>query len=738
MNRLSLVCAACSVWPLFAAGADAPNLAQGRRVEFAPAPNYRLTRRGDTDAADLTDGNLTRRKDDRLWFDRTCVGWSYPGLAQLVVDLGAPRPVGEIAIRFQGGSPQAGVCMPGWVDAAASLDGKTFYKAASYCRWRPGDKERFHIRPNDGNAWVFELRFPRVNVRARYVGLSFYGTGLTVADELYVRPCAADQARPPAGDPLPFAARGAAAYFHKPKLYVTTNIATPTPVGLIVSRNQEKAPLEVVLELPEGMSLRAGGFGKRQAGDPQRTTRAGAERVVFKLKPGKSNKAAGRVYFSAAWKPGRRGVIRYQTRWPGGATPVCSIPVEAIRIPACPVRSKRLMLGLGWWSLGATMKWPNALRAFETIGFNTVPLFAYWTHFDAPEVKEFLTTCRRRGFKIVNIDSPWHRMLTRYKKDKEIYCQFADGSVGKKLCPSYRGPHYREEIERLAKQTAAARASYLSCDIELWGWRGPTDAAKCMRCQKDFKASGCKDIAEWKLRKGYEIWRDMAEAVRREMTKAGLPMPDMGGYDFEAGKNYQFFWPFDRLYPEYMQSAQVSTYTPLEPYHIALVGDEVRRNRSRLPKSDVLPWITPGDAGTFPGWAFRAALLECFCNGARGVYFWSGRVWDAESLAAFAQVIREIAPVEDVIVDGELLAGVTTHPAVRVSGMRAGDRMVILAADYFAKAAKTVQITVPVRKRSVVIDLEIGRRLAVIEPGRATFAAPLAAHAPRLLLVQPE
>ena len=99
------------------------NLAAGRPVIFSPTPNYYLTRQGDTDAADLTDGRLTQREDRHMWFEPLAVGWSYAGRVNLAVDLGEMAAIEEIAIRFLGGSPQHGISFPGWVEAFVSEDG---------------------------------------------------------------------------------------------------------------------------------------------------------------------------------------------------------------------------------------------------------------------------------------------------------------------------------------------------------------------------------------------------------------------------------------------------------------------------------------------------------------------------------------------------------------------------------------------------------------------------------------
>lgn len=734
----SLACIALFCASL-AHGASDDNLALGRPVVFAPKPNYRLTARGDTDETDLTDGALTSRKDCHLWFDAKCVGFSYPGLAQLSVDLGRPEPVAEVAIRLQGGSPQAGISFPGWVDVLVSLDGERYYKAASYSKWRPGDKAKYAIPRNEGKGWVHKLAFPDLNVTARHVGISFYATGLTVADELYVIRGAAAEARDPsaAGELTGFTTSGVRIYFHKPVVKFSTNIATPNPFGLILPDTLAKQPFELVLDLPQGVRFAGGKIGETELASAAGQPIEALTRYTFPCKANTSAKSWARVYMAGDWPAGKRGMLRYMTRWSGGSTPLCQQPIVAIEIPKCPTRAKRLMLGLGWWSMDATLEWPDALTAFETIGFNTVPMAARWSKPESKDTQAFIEECHARGFKIVNIDSPFHHMIHRHKRDQSLYCQFADATVGKRLCPSYRGPHYKEEIQRLARETALVKASYVSCDIELWNWQGPVDAAKCTRCQADLKSSGQADLKQWQLAKGEEIWRDLSEAIRRETAKAGLPMPDVGGYDFEPGKSYQFFWPFDRLYPKHMHSAQVSTYTPLEPYHLALIGDNVRENRSKLLKSDVLPWITPGDSGTFSGEAFRLALLECFCNGARGVYFWSGRVWDSDTLAGFAHAIRNVAPVEDIIVDGELLQGASCTPAARVSGMRDRDRMLVLLADYYNTGTKSVTLQLPVRVPSVVVDQDRGLTLGRLAPENRSIKIDIGPARTRLLRVEP-
>ncbi len=741
------------------------NLAAGRPIVFAPAPNYRLTQRNDTDAVDLTDGRLTKRADRHIWFDSTAVGWSYGGRVNLAVDLGRMSRIDEIAIRLLGGSPQAGINFPGWIEAFVSDDGEHYVKVAECSRWRTADFQRFGVPDDAGKGWIHCLRFQDLAARGRWVGLRMYVTGLAATDELYVfglpmvdpphkiatdGPDEPDEGGHPPADPPQNPNRGQLSdftvthpqpYFHKPNLELATNICLPVPVGVVMPADQPKGePLDMTIELPPGIELCGGQLAGQESGQikPEMLP-DGYRRYQFNGSVKSSTKTFGRLYFQApGWKDGRAGSLRYRFQYADWESAIVQLPVHAVEVPRAP-RLKRMMAGLGWWSAGATAKWPGALDAWDQLGLNCFSLFAHWMRDDNPDWK-LVDEARRRGFFIVNIDSPLHRMASRAAKTPEICDQFADGSVGDKLCVSYRGQHYKNEIERFAAAMARARPHFTSLDIEVWGWQGPVDCRRCTRCQADFAASGMKSWEAWQVAKGNEMWRDMITAARAAVKETGNdPEFEIGGYDFRAGGPYQNVWSVDDMYPQWMQSSQVSTYTCLYPYHLELIGNEVREDRAHLPQSDVLPWLTPGDAGTFPGESFQWALLECYCNGARGAYFWSSRVWDSESLIAYNRVVRAIAPVEEILINGELVGeAARADGSGRVSGIRQGKEMVLLVADYFGRTDGTINLTLQVAARSEIRDLLDGKLLSPeVQPGERRLPVPLGSNRARLLHVHP-
>ncbi len=718
------------------------NLALGKTVSFSPQPNYGLTSAGDTDATDLTDGRLSDRPDGKLWFQAKCVGYSYGGRANLSLDLGEAEPISEIAIRFQGGSPQGGITGPTWMAALVSDDGETWRQVGEYSILGRDDNEALGVPRDEGTAFVHRFRFSDLNTRGRYVGLAFYCSGLLVSDEMYVvrgehDADAVDLAALPVVD---FSTSRPQMQLHKPYLWFTTNIATPNPVGLIAPDGAETQDVTIALELPPGVQLvDGGGFGRGSEDAPAEPLSAiegehiadGWTRYEWSGTAGAATKTWGRLFIGGDWEDGREGEMRYQVAYADGTqAPVMTVPIRAVEVSETE-QPDELVVGLSWYGLGSMVSWPDSLGAFRTMGLNTISNHAHWiakpgaAGYD--EQWALWDEAREQGFKLLNIDSTFHRI----PNEPETRCQFADGTIGTKLCPSYRGQYYRAELERVASQNAKAKPDYIFPDIELWGWRGPTDAEKCTRCQADFAESGCETLAEWQLQKGSEMWVDVVEAIRAAVAEAGGLEPEFGVYDWVPTSDYQYTWPFRRLYPEYLQSAQPSTYTPLNWFNIMTVGGEARASRELLDGPDALPWISPGDAGTFDGERFRYALLECFCNGARGMNFWSGRVWDTEILVAYSRVIRNLVPVEDLLLAGELLEGAEVQGPGRISGVVADGEMVVLVADYYQDAGGAVTVKLPVDAAMTATDLDTGETLTVAADG--TLRVPLEGVRARVL-----
>jgi hypothetical protein len=720
------------------------DLALGKKVLFSPGPNYSGTATGGTDAFDLTDGKVSERTDNRLWYDATSVGWSYPGRFNLGVDLGQQSDITEIAMRFQnGGTVGTGLMFPGWVEAFVSNDGKHYTKIAEFSRWHKGDFEKYGI-PNvkaRGNSVVDTLRFQNLKARGRFVGLRIYGAAVTISDELYVYGTAdSGVAAEEAMIPSDFTVTQPQVYFNKPYLEIATNIPLPVPIGL-TTPDADGSDVSVTMELPPGFKFRGGKIGGIDiASLKPKVLSDGWSLYTFDAKKAKSDKMFGQVYMQAkGWKDEQNGELRYQSGNDNWQSPQMTIPIRAVNVPAAP-RLKTIMASLGWW-YSASGEWPDELNTFRVLGINTFNVFGKMGMPTDPKAPQWarLEDARKAGFFISNIDSPLYWMKANHKDEKEIYNQLEDGNPGKQLCISYRGPYYQEEVERFATSIARIKPDFTSEDIELWSG-GLTESPRCTRCQADFKASGFKTWEDWQEAKGKEMISDLMLASRKALKDAGGHDFQNGVYDLSPGETYQDLFNFDSMYPQLLQRSEVSTYTSLLPDDLEFIGDQAREDRAKLPRSDVMPWNTPGDAGTFSGDDFMWSLLENYTNGARGIWFWSSRMWDSEDLIAYNKVIHAIAPVENVIVDGNLIGSdATIEGAGRVSGMKLGNRMVLLLADYFGKSDGTLKLQVDVPVKSSLRDLMTNESVGkVLLPGKQTINIALNGQRARLLEVAPQ
>lgn len=720
-----------------------PVISLGREVHFVSRPNYGLTRAGDTDEFDLTDGKISQRcaqgGNCALWFDQNAVGWSYMGLVNFALDLGKVKPVDEVAIRFQGGASQAFINFPSTIEVMASDNGKDFYRVGNFYSGERDDLRRFKVPETKGKNWVHAIRFQNLGIRARWIGFRVYVSGLLVSDELYVfgPPPNADESDyrevSTVGKPSDYSITLPQPYFHKPELFLMTDVVGPVPIGIEVPETSRNSRFVLRLEVPEDIEFLGGRLGEIDL-NPERgiLLEDGYTRLDFQLQAIGSNRGWGRIYMRAPGvTDGETSDMRYQFIYDNDHTsPIMHMPVTGVELP--PTRMpERILTTIPWWSTADSLRWPEVMESYRRIGLN-----AFRSHSRNPEEKAFADEVRDAGFYIVLVDSPLHRM----PREPEIFHQI-EGKQSNQFCPAYRGQYYQEELRRISNNFGIIRPHFASFDIEMWNWRGPTESPDCSRCISDFEDSGLKDWDEWKLVKGEEMWRDMKSAARRGAAQAEGPQFRLGVYDWRPGHNYSQVWSFDRFYEKgLIDDAQKDTYSNLYPYHIELIGDQARKASESLSSSNQMPWLTPGDAGPFPAEAFQWAILEALCNGSRGLYFWSERVWDTEDLIGFNTAIRGITGVEDIIVDGSLVGerAVVMGPG-RLSGMYLDAEMVLLAADYFGKSNGSVVIRIDVYRPSHLQDLLTGEVLSErLRAGVHTVRIDLKGERARLLHLKAE
>ncbi|MCX5641757.1 MAG: hypothetical protein NTY10_00720 [Candidatus Omnitrophica bacterium] len=291
--------------------------------------------------------------------------------------------------------------------------------------------------------------------------------------------------------------------------------------------------------------------------------------------------------------------------------------------------------------------------------------------------------------------------------------------------------------------------------IEVWT-DGAIDATsgKCSRCVAGRLASGktmdayLKDQATRALK---DLYNSVAAIVP---TIPGYRMPTVMGYDYSKYRRYHnFIVDFNQVYPQYIDAAQPSLYVGARPQTI---HDEIRANYfgspgisaaigintkdstfadTRADRKYIIPWLSTGTYANIKPYREYQQVLETILNGAAGLtYFWYGDFDTPLEFYYQAKALAEIAPYEDLIMDGTVLTPTGTNTNLHYSGIMSSLRrdMILLVGNYQKDAAVTTY-TAPWGVLSQVTDLETGLPVSTVSGGQITL--DILADGTRLLYI---
>jgi hypothetical protein len=656
---------------LWLAEAAGENLALGRPARYSVPPDYDLTRADGSDTRDLTDGRLSAREDERIWFDSAAVGWYEAGRpaegVNILIDLGAVQPVGKVVARFLGGGEQNNLLFPAECTVVVSEDGQDFHRAASLCKLLPPERDRagepgLYYLEEKGTAYVHPFVFP-VKVRARYIGLAVRAaTDSLFCDEIAVIKGAFRAEDAPAPDRaqcVSFVTEGVIFGPSKPVLAISTNVVTPNFFRLLDGRPAaERSPeARCVIELPAAVTILA--------------TEASRDIAVESFAAGGAPWRRWRLPLPAREVPNRElscmpFYLTVEGRLPpephavfyaeskGFAPNRMTVPVRTIAIPKAP-RLDGFHVSLAWMSEREAVGWPGFLDAWEQLGFTAVGTFPYWwTASDvAPFVDRFkawLREARQRGFQVLQNDSPFHMMVNAHRNEPEIYSQLA-GGPSKNPCPAYRGRFYREEIARVGDCFEKTQPDFVFYDIELWR-PGASEASSCARCRA-WQQQSRKPMDACLVDMGTEMLQDMDGEIRARGAKLGRRMPVVAMYDLRASEPaYQLVHSFSNVFPRVIQRSQPSLYCL---NRLGYAHDSMRADLKALGGKGglIVPWITAGTYGEADSSAIEALVLECFLNGAGGIAYFQFATFDTPlDFQAHARALAALAPHQTLLREG--------------------------------------------------------------------------------------
>ena len=166
------------------------------------------------------------------------------------------------------------------------------------------------------------------------------------------------------------------------------------------------------------------------------------------------------------------------------------------------------------------------------------------------------------------------------------------------------------------------------------------------------------------------------------------------------------------------------------------VAQGVAANRARMKTNDIIPWLTTGCYGDYDPRHTRDMVLEALANGSRGItYYWYGH-FDAAHFKYHAEALDIAAPVEDIFMDGQPVAGLQcSHKQVKLCGMGLDGQLAVLVSNDDGLAPDTpVTVRTPAAAGTPVWDLHSGQRIGQTGPD-GSFAIPLGHPAAHLYFV---
>jgi hypothetical protein len=688
-------------------------LARGKKVFFSPPPNYRLTT-DENDPYDLTDGTLSTRADDRVWFQKDAVGW-YLGAGTIsgslmVIDLGSQQPIGQIAIRVLGGREQGSLELPAKAEFLASADGKQYYSLQRMVKLNPAEREQadgktgFYF-PEEGKAYMVPL-VSREAVRARYVALRVTPQSSLFTDQISVL-------KAPAGTPLkslesyPKAQVYTDGFVITPRhnpLVVTTNIATPNWLTVLDNSGLDpsKDKLGFRLELPPG--LRVLPTSKPEFKEVAATT-TGAHAYEFGYDGKLSEGSLGPLWIEKTGDVPAGATVKFAGIVQGNDSHSIEAPLQLVEVPeVAPI--KGLDVSLAWLGDTQQREWPNFLRDFKKMGFGYVSTFPRYFAKDkdgnwnayAQKSLDFLQQARAAGYKVLYDESPFHVMWNKIQADEkagkldpaeaeQIYTQI-DGKRGKYINILYRGKYFQDEIKRVAELTALVQPDHVYHDIEFWD--GPAaESKRDPRVIAAWKASG-KEWDDFATDIGTEVLGTLVKAQR-----AALPQKQMviGTYNSDPkNKIYNSILQFDKIYPGIVDIAQPSLYVQGRAQNVA---DRIRFDYDAMQSRNIVPWLSAGTYGEFDPKLMEPMVLESILNGARGVtYYWFGD-FDPMDFYYHSKALKTLAPYEKLLQTGKPISYKGDNAALHTTAFASQNEALILVGNYGGSPNTKIRLPLP-------------------------------------------
>lgn len=654
---------------------EGTELASGKRLRYIPNPDYRLTT-DENDPFDLTDGELSSRKDDRIWFQKDAVGWYGAGggidMATILVDLEEVQPVGQIAIRLLAGKEQNGLRLPNALEFYASEDGETWHILQTMQKLMPAEralsdfKTAFYV-PEEGSAFVhaFACKEP---VLARHIAIRILPEASAFTDQISILKAEeSSPAKPLASYPVTtFFSDGMVARPRQPEFTIFPNVHAHNWIMLESYLEEPYSALKVQIELPPGIQILP---STNKALEIQKVSTESSPDNIWEVANAEKIKAKSfPVYLEKTSDTplAENAEITLTAYVDGAPSHVLRYPLRERALPEGPFTDSR-DISLAWMGEQTQIEWPDFFTEFRQLGFNYISTFPrYWQNRNANRTwlengkqkgLKLIADARSHGYKVVMNDSPFHEMMhtaaaTRKENlstpeyEKGFFLKNANGELTESPNPFYRGYHYQKEIDRIKELVKQTTPDHVYWDIELW-WRSVRMAKADADVAKQWQDSG-KEWDEFVTDAGTEMLRDLYNAVKEGM--GDKPMPEIGLYGAYAAQAHPtdglFQW--SKIYPDYITISMPSLYVQ---GRVADVSSRIK-NDYPLVQENIIPWLTAATYGAVAPASIESMILETLLNGAQGVTYYQYADFDPLHLYYQTRALATLGKFPDLLQTG--------------------------------------------------------------------------------------
>ena len=610
-----------------------------------------------------------------------------------------------------------------------------------------------------------------------------HGGGETADD----KPC---RYLPLTANPVPDPGSGGFAYYasdyYQHEAYVSPDIISMWAFGQQSNLQENLEDIRLILDLPAGIDILGGRF-VRPPIERTGVTIGGKPYARFTVSVGydrrKSRSGVTELIVRTTLSAPQDAEMFCATRIKGELKQQRAMPLHIITVPKASPPKKLFTEFIAL--AGVLDDYPDT-ASFQHVGFQ-IPDEAYFRQAIKPGLRQQARTLSAKLNMPAEVNADYMRFMVG--KDQSAMNETLDGrKVGPHACPTYRGPDFQKVIE-YGKQCLDLGLLRHFFDPE----RGDgKEICFCERCRREFKTDlgrkhpglDYRDPREFMaqpsryrdLHRAWVVFKAEKEAEKYAIYRQQMldhlrgqgrdpacfkmiyaAAPGWRAQDVLPGKDRWIFKGVEQSVEDPRILGKVfDYYSPM--IYIEVNGRFNRRaDMLEIPEElhglrelsdgtvNVCPMLSAGypytDFGVNiePNGMMKYQVLEAFAGGAKGVALYSEGWFDALDMCQFAEAMRAVVPVEDILAEGvPLVPGefVDVTGQTFVKGIRKGDAAVVLVSEYSARKIMA-RVSFKTEHAVTVTPLSTGARVITCGPGTNEFDVELSENRAALFKVAP-